>query len=230
MKLQSGSLIGATQSGLAVFSLDEIANGEDAQLASDAILDKANYELISWNAHVYGYSRNNESLVEIGKSGAHEVDVTGRLLAVAATDGLIFFELTGEGQVYSGRKVLQERQFDDATVRDDVLYVLDRQGLQIYNAAQPDAPVKLSELPLSEITGYFAFLDSGYLLVAGTTAVCWWWMSVIRTGRHRLEGCLSRKILRMFRLPKYSGRWATRLCHATRQGCLRGRCEHSCAT
>lgn len=166
MTIQPGRVFGATHAGVVAYDLDEIANGEDASLASDAVIDRTHHQLITWNGHVYGYNKTSRSLVDFGASGAEGPGSTDRLLVIAATDGLDYFEVSGEGQVSLGGALVLEGPTVDARLRDEHLYVVNRQGLRIFNATQAKAPVKVSELPLSDITGYFALMESGYLLAA----------------------------------------------------------------
>ncbi len=166
MKLQSGRIFGATQSGLQAFSLEMIANGEDAMLAPNAVLDMAHHQLMTWNDHLYGYNKGNRKLVDFGESGVQGDGVTEPLLAIPTPEGINYAERSREGAISMGGPILRDRNVTDARFRGEVLYVLNRQGLRIFEAAQPEVLVKLSELPLSEITGYFALLDSGYLLAS----------------------------------------------------------------
>ncbi|GEM_PF-6770945 len=160
---QSGEIYGASYRGLEAFSLDEIEKGDLSKLAVEAIIDPVSYKLQRWNSHVYGY--NNMNLVDFGKEISAGPDFESRFMAITDRDGSSLFEQREDGYVQRVGSLLFAEGVLEVISRDDYLYIINQDGLQVFSKTRSGNPVKTSDLQLAGSPTHFEILTSGYLLV-----------------------------------------------------------------
>jgi hypothetical protein len=163
MKLQSDKVFGVSPEGVEAFSLDKVIGDEHSLLATEATIDQNHYLLLPWNGHVYGYS--DRPLVDFGESEATQTLAPSRFMAVAEKQGVGLFEQRDSGQIQRAGSLIPANGARDARFRDGHLYVINHDGLRIFEGTRPEEMVVIGDLTLPGRPRAFEILDSGYLLV-----------------------------------------------------------------
>ena len=164
MKLQTGKVWGASKAGLQVFALDEIARGDEALLATQATLSQSHFRLFARDGHVYGFHK--KQLTDIGGNETPQTATENPFLAVADEDGVHLFELAGGDRVRPLGYLPVDGGAADALWRDQTLYVVNQNGLQLFSGIRPEELVAVKKLPLPGRFMHLAWLGTGHLLMA----------------------------------------------------------------
>jgi len=163
MKLQPEKVVGVSLEGVEAFSFDKIIGGESSLLATEATIDQSHYMLLPWNGHVYGYS--DKTLVDFGEREATQTHEPGRFMAVAEKEGVGLFEQRVNGQIQRAGALIQTEGPRDARFRDGHLYVVNQDGLRIFEGTRPEEMVVIGDLTLPGRPRAFEIMDSDYMLV-----------------------------------------------------------------
>jgi hypothetical protein len=163
MKLQPGKFYAVGREGLQVFSLDKITGDGYSPPAAEATYGSDDYQLQSWNGHVYGYTEKR--LVNFGKKRPAEVLSSDRYMAFVGKQGVSLFEQRENGQVQRAGSLIPIDAAKGAIFRDNYLYIVHHDGLRIFSGTRPEELVVVSDLKLPGRPVDLEFLDSTYLLV-----------------------------------------------------------------
>lgn len=161
-KADSETFYGVSRSGLEIFSLDKIVEGAYASLATETIINRDHYKLVSWNNHLYGYRKGR--LIDFGKKEPAAKDDAQHFLAVVEENDVGLFTQSEKGQFVRVGSLVTDGTRDVAS-RGEYLYVLSQNDLSVFSGTQPGELVRVGELELSGVPKSIDLLDSGYLIV-----------------------------------------------------------------
>lgn len=164
MSLHSGAIWATNQAGLGVFDLAAIESDGHARVPAEVMLDRGFFKLYEWNARTYGL--RSKQLVALGGESAPLTDVASPLLAVADGDGVELFAQGEHGQAEGLGHLPVEGGGSAAWWQNNILYVVNRAGLQIFAGDRPEAMTALGALPLPGSFAHLGLLGSRHLLVA----------------------------------------------------------------